>query len=374
MEQTHLRKVKIEGYKSIRSAEIDFQPGLNIIIGKNASGKTNFLEFVSRMLSLPYLSGLKNNYFSNFDSFFYEIYKSASKNILSLSIKNAIEDSKITFRKNKDEPITEDFDDNSYKFFLLINESENLQVKRFFFTYSIPNRVPYINTPSRIDISKRNFVTEFDTDSDLNFDMSFLFNRNLIPKLQQKLLEDNIRKFLDQKQPDYIINNLRDFSPIQDIRFSKNYYINSRIDSAEINNIFVEFLVNHQWLPWASLSDGTKRLFYIISVISSENSESVFLLEEPELGIHPHQLHLLMQFLKEQAETKQIIITTHSPQVLNILSKDELDKIIICEMTEEGTKLRHLDEKQKEKARYYLENEAFLSDYWIYSDLEPQTA
>ena len=42
-----LQKAHVEGYKSIRSCDVEFKPGLNIIIGKNGSGKTNLLDVVS---------------------------------------------------------------------------------------------------------------------------------------------------------------------------------------------------------------------------------------------------------------------------------------------------------------------------------------
>jgi predicted ATP-dependent endonuclease of OLD family len=79
-----------------------------------------------------------------------------------------------------------------------------------------------------------------------------------------------------------------------------------------------------------------------------------------------------MLFLKEQSRHKQIIITTHSPQVLDILNKDELGNIIIASYEKgEGTKLRHLDEKEIAKAQQYME-EDYLSDYWRFSDLEKE--
>lgn len=84
----------------------------------------------------------------------------------------------------------------------------------------------------------------------------------------------------------------------------------------------------------------------------------------------PHQLDSLMQFLREAAEEHQIIITTHAPQVLDILGKEELNKIIIVRLSKDGTTLRHLTEKEQEKAGLYMEEEAYLSDYWRYSDLE----
>ena len=97
----------------------------------------------------------------------------------------------------------------------------------------------------------------------------------------------------------------------------------------------------------------------------------IIFIEEPELGIHPHQFHKLLEFLKEESENKQIIITTHSPQSLDVLNFNELDRIIIAYSTniKEGTKLRHLNENEVLKANEYIK-EDFLSDYWLYSDLE----
>jgi ABC-type multidrug transport system ATPase subunit len=137
-----------------------------------------------------------------------------------------------------------------------------------------------------------------------------------------------------------------------------------------LENLYFEFKINDEWHSWQSLSDGTKRLFCLVTQVILANE--LILLEEPELGIHPHQLYLLMTFLKEQAETKQIILTTHAPQVLDILNDGELNRIIIAEMTNKGTQLRHLNEKQMKKAGIYLKD-SFLSDYWRFSDLEPVT-
>lgn len=43
---SHLERVSIRGYKSIRALEeFELQPGLNVLIGANGSGKTNFIRF-----------------------------------------------------------------------------------------------------------------------------------------------------------------------------------------------------------------------------------------------------------------------------------------------------------------------------------------
>ena len=123
--------------------------------------------------------------------------------------------------------------------------------------------------------------------------------------------------------------------------------------------------------------DGTRRLIYIIFVtdgIQMLKNDGLFLitfLEEPEVGVHPHQLHLLLNYLKEKSKQQQIILTTHSPQVLDILEASELNKIIIAEIDpENGTTLRHLNDAETNKAHAFLKDEGLLSDYWRFSDLQ----
>jgi AAA15 family ATPase/GTPase len=40
----YLKKVNLKGFKSIESLTVELENGLNILIGKNLSGKSNFLE------------------------------------------------------------------------------------------------------------------------------------------------------------------------------------------------------------------------------------------------------------------------------------------------------------------------------------------
>jgi recombinational DNA repair ATPase RecF len=48
--KAYISKVHLKGYKSIRDLEIDFKPGLNVIIGPNGSGKTNFQAFTNDVM------------------------------------------------------------------------------------------------------------------------------------------------------------------------------------------------------------------------------------------------------------------------------------------------------------------------------------
>jgi hypothetical protein len=214
----------------------------------------------------------------------------------------------------------------------------------------------------------------------LQLHISRIFQTN---PLKSKPLKGEINSFLEQLlQP--INDVISNYCSIKAVRLSPDFHIVVENDGARqtIKNFFLEFSIEKDWLTFDLLSDGSQRLFYIISeliytyryndLLLHKSKLKVILLEEPELGIHPHQLHLLMQFIKEQAQKKQIIITTHSPQVLDTLEPDELDRIIICHYDPKtGTQLSHLSEKEESKAKKYMQAEAFLSDYWRFSDLEP---
>ena|SRR5690554_53039 len=55
----YLSNVKLSGYKSIVDVDVSLKDGLNIIIGKNSAGKTNFLYFLNEVLGFSF-DGLIN--------------------------------------------------------------------------------------------------------------------------------------------------------------------------------------------------------------------------------------------------------------------------------------------------------------------------
>ena len=146
----------------------------------------------------------------------------------------------------------------------------------------------------------------------------------------------------------------------------------------------LEYLIGGDWLPFSALSDGTKRIFYLVGELVTSrmiwsgrenatdvDNDKIIFLEEPELGIHPDQLQLLLQLIREVSKEHQVIMTTHSPQTLDMLSAQELDRITICEFIPgKGTQMRKLSTAKKNKAKAYLRDSGFLSEFWRFSNLE----
>ncbi len=84
--------------------------------------------------------------------------------------------------------------------------------------------------------------------------------------------------------------------------------------------------------PSWSLSDGTLRLLALVLLAYLDNAGGVFLVEEPENGIHPQAVETVFQSLSSSLSS-QILCASHSPVVLS-LSKPE--QVLCFARTEDG--------------------------------------
>jgi len=95
-----------------------------------------------------------------------------------------------------------------------------------------------------------------------------------------------------------------------------------------------------------SLSDGTLRFLGMLVALRTAASGSVFLVEEIDGGLHPARLHVLVEFLEALARERriQIIATTHSPVMLQAVSRETLlSAVVFGRVAEhEGTIMRRL--------------------------------
>jgi predicted ATPase len=93
---------------------------------------------------------------------------------------------------------------------------------------------------------------------------------------------------------------------------------------------------------WES-SDGTLRAFATLLAVETHPEGSTLMIEEPEHGLHPWAIKDLIAHIRETIESRniQVIITTHSQQVLECLNQEEL---LIAERTQKGTKFYNIEE------------------------------
>lgn len=114
----------------------------------------------------------------------------------------------------------------------------------------------------------------------------------------------------------------------------------------------------NNWKFYArSMSDGTLRALALLVAILQERKEaknpSLIGIEEPEIALHPAGAAILMDALLEASSQRQILATSHSPDILDseLLTADNL---IAVESIEGVTHLGPIDEVGREALRRRL--------------------
>lgn len=73
--------------------------------------------------------------------------------------------------------------------------------------------------------------------------------------------------------------------------------------------------------PWTfdagNMSDGTLRVLGLLLAVYQPQQGSVVAVEEPEATIHPAAAELVIQVLLDASRSRQVLITTHSPDILD---------------------------------------------------------
>jgi len=126
-----------------------------------------------------------------------------------------------------------------------------------------------------------------------------------------------------------------------------------------------EIYSENQYLPASFLSDGT---IYITALIIALyfDSKPIIIIEEPERNIHPYLISRLINMMKEVSEGKQIIVTTHNPEVIKHAG---LENIYLVSRNKEGFSTISKP-SEKEEVKIFLENEMGIEELYIQNLLE----
>lgn len=66
-----------------------------------------------------------------------------------------------------------------------------------------------------------------------------------------------------------------------------------------------------------NMSDGTLRAFGLLMAVYQKPAPSLLVIEEPEATIHPGALGAVLDLIHHASKTMQVVVTTHSPEVLS---------------------------------------------------------
>jgi len=108
------------------------------------------------------------------------------------------------------------------------------------------------------------------------------------------------------------------------------------------------------------LSDGTVDVVALIVALFFEDKD-VVIIEEPERNLHPRLMSGLIRLMEDAARNKQIIITTHSPEIVKHAG---VENLLLISRDKEGFSTISRP-AEKEAVRIFLQNDLGLDDLFV---------
>ncbi|WP_426576230.1 AAA family ATPase [Xenorhabdus stockiae] len=327
----HLSRIKITGYKSI--AECDLPMGsLNVLIGANGAGKSNFISFF-RLVSVL-----------------------LDQRLQSLVGRMGGPDTLLHFGRKKTECMSAalSFGHNSYQF-----ELEPTNDNRMMFRHeslfgdskreydigaghleSQVNQHHANPENSTLPTTLRWRVYHFhDTSDSAKVKQTHRINDN------DYLREDgaNLAAFLYRLQKHHQQHYTRIIKTIQMVApFFGDFYLRPTPDNADY--IQLEWTEKEQDIPFkaSELSDGTLRFILLTTVLLQPEAymPDSIIIDEPELGLHPYAINVLAGLIKNASNQHQLIISTQSVELVNQFDADDL---IVVDKQQGASTFKRLD-------------------------------
>jgi predicted ATPase len=340
-----IRKLTIRGYKSIRSLE-DFElRNLNILIGANGSGKSNFLSFFELFRTAG--TALWTDYVKRIgkvDRLFYFGIKTTTqisanltwqdKHFLNFSIKPTGDNFLYIKSEGTEGPIDERYDKTSLHLYL--KKIDPLIEKNFL--------VYHLNDTSTFASIKR-LQTKRDYEY-LRPDGSNLAAFLLFLKKKHEKEYQLIRETVQLAAP-----------------FFDDFLLRDSLDNPD--ETLLEWRQKGSDYPFhpSQISDGTLRFICLATALLQPNPPSTILLDEPELGLHPFTLALLAELIQKASLKTQIIVATQSAALVDHFQPEDI--ILVDRKNEESVFSR----PDTEKLKVWLEDYS-LGDIWSRNIIE----
>ena len=308
-----IEKVHIKNIKGIKDLELSFKKNnkiLDIIVlaGVNGSGKTTILESIKDFFdnrNIDFNDIEKSNI--NLEIFFEEFEK---KNIEEAE-KNS---------EDKYEHKLRDFFNalRSYSYYRKNNNDyyQGQISKRF----DIPPKIIYVPAENKFEeiqtysttLSKEyEFINTINSNVIRDIPSYIATRRNYLATIEEDLtMKEITNKVINE------INGIFDILEL-DVKL-KGFSKDEKTMPVFENSAGEEFDIN-------DLSSGEKQLFLrTLSIKMLGPKNSIILIDEPELSLHPKWQQRIIEVYKKIGENNQIILATHSPHILGSVSNENI--------------------------------------------------
>ena len=323
-----LKRVSIQNFKSLKDVTLDLQK-VNLLIGPNNSGKTNFLKALEFSYEAHEFKAMKvlvdeeeveleEKVYSIKETYNHsEVAYRRSKNLeiyLQLTFDNFL--AEINWSPTLSRVVTRE---NGEKLSANMATVRSIKV-------NLGKIIIYKPDPNKLTQPGPVGTGEEYVNADSSNLVGFL---DLMLGKYRRSVFIRTESDLSTCIPEFDEINLEDASPTDEL---KKLYGDKSFKRIGLTNS------KQNVTYWANeLSEGTLYFLAILCIINQPNPPKLILLEEPEKGIHPRRIFEVIQFILRLVEEKdiQVIMTTHSPVVLDMFAEMP-ESVFIFDKDDEG--------------------------------------
>lgn len=357
-----ITNIKIEGYKSIKSLNIELKP-INILLGGNGVGKSNFISIFSL---------LRNIYNHNLQNYIQK--KGGADSLLYFSKKNT-----------KSIDLTIDFKSHSgheNQFIVSLEISQDT-----LFLKSVKTAFKYVGLWKQKEYETNVLESNF---QNINTNQAYWVNDRLkefdvyhfhdtgdsSPMKGMNDINDNTRLkrdgsnlaaflyYLQEKENNHfkrIELTIKSIAPF----FEKFVLKPNRLNEQKIQLEWREKGFPDTYFNAYHLSDGTLRFICLATLLMQPNLPRTVIIDEPELGLHPVAINKLSALIRKASERIQLILSTQST---NLIDNFDPEDIIVTNKEGHESVFKRL---KNEDLKDWLE-EYTLGDLWGQNKLGAQ--
>ena len=308
-----IEKVHIKSVKGIKDLELSFKKDdkildLIVLAGVNGSGKTTILEAIK-------------DFFNNKNINFGDIEKS------NVNLKIFFEDFEKKQIEEAEKSSIDNYEHKLQDFFSALQSYEyNRKNNGEYYSYLIAKF--FENPPKIIYVPAENNFEKVKTETTtLSKEYEFIntINSNVIGDIPSYIATRRnylatIEEDLTMKEvTNKVVNEINGIFNILELDVKlKGFSKDEKTLPIFENSAGEEFDIN-------DLSSGEKQLFLrTLSIKMLEPNNSIILIDEPELSLHPKWQQRIIEVYKKIGENNQIIVATHSPHILGSVSNENI--------------------------------------------------
>lgn len=335
-----ISNLTIKGFKSIRNLEDLHLLNLNVLIGGNGVGKSNFVDYF-RMLS-EMMAGRLQVWISK---------QGGADRILSYGIKETEQLESYV-----------QFDRNGYAFVLepTVDAGFVFASERLTFEGNLGDNQQALGSghlesllPSQAELSDEYSRPGYSYNSIINWKVFHFHDTSETAGVKRKRpVHDNEFLRSDASNLAAYLYRLSKEHPetLEEIRrhvqlgipIFDNFVFRPEETPTE------EQLINLQWrqknsdyILWPSqLSDGSIRFICLVTALLQPEPPSTIIIDEPELGLHPYAITLLGALLRSASKRMQVIVSTQSVPLVN---EFELEDLVVVDREQGDTVFKRLN-------------------------------